>query len=358
MYQLRACPSALLVTKSLYSVCVLLPSQTCSLTNPGRADQRKPPKDAKAQVSRNRRPFLTLSFHLSISVVLQLSAWFYQSSIDPAALSLEVGRRMETHHLAGTDELTLQQALLPPAAYFLALVLLPPFETLDTRARWVVKSTDRALGLLAALLFARLPHCYHVSWSPGFNYIMGLFSWFGAARAVELFIFADAAPLRLQRKLTPMRTPLDSTKVPSVDLANPGSSLSRGLFRLSCGLPKRCTIFWREGSAPVECSRLITQNEPKPTSQAVRGLNSATTPNDEARSSAELYCEEVRPEPQRELSWAERAVYALDLGSSMRLAGWKGGPSSSWVYFNLSRTRLHHIDSSGHLVRLPPPMSS
>lgn len=93
--------------------------------------------------------------------------------------------------------------LLHPGHAVCALVLLPPFHDVSPQKRQAISALRNCLAITAAILFARLPLCYHVPWSAGLTYILSLTGWYGASRVIDLFYISGrkTIPRRVKRNL-------------------------------------------------------------------------------------------------------------------------------------------------------------
>lgn len=88
----------------------------------------------------------------------------------------------------------------------LGLTLLPPFNHVAPRTRRYIGYARTSLALTAAILFARLPLCYHIPWSCGLTYILNLVGWYGCTRIIDIFFITGRhrIPRRVRRKLRPV----------------------------------------------------------------------------------------------------------------------------------------------------------
>lgn len=92
--------------------------------------------------------------------------------------------RPSLHPIPGTKPLTLEAAICPPLVYYLALLFLPPIDSL------ALKFLRTILALIACFLFFRLPLAYHVPQSIGLTYQLGLVGLYGGLRVLDAFFIS------------------------------------------------------------------------------------------------------------------------------------------------------------------------
>ncbi|KAL9054646.1 MAG: hypothetical protein Q9162_004012 [Coniocarpon cinnabarinum] len=115
--------------------------------------------------------------------------------------------------------MTLEAALCPPLIYYLALLLLapPPPQTVESTA---VRALRNVLALLAAFLFFRLPLAYHVPFSIGLNYQLGLVGVYGGCRVIDAFFISLYVFHHVPRRVRYYHRPREKTPV-EADGADP-----------------------------------------------------------------------------------------------------------------------------------------
>ena len=116
--------------------------------------------------------------------------------------------------IPGSKPLTVEGALCPPLVYYIALLLLapPPPPSVESTAIRILRN---GLALLAAILFFRLPLAYHVPFSIGLNYQLGLVGIYGGCRVLDAFFISlylfDHVPRRVRYSHRPrVQTPAAS----------------------------------------------------------------------------------------------------------------------------------------------------
>lgn len=112
--------------------------------------------------------------------------------------------------IPNTRPLTLEAALCPPLLYYVALLFLapPPPPAVD---RFPVLVLKNVLALWAAFFFFRLPLAYHVPFSIGLNYQLGLVGLYGGGRALDAFFISPYLFNHIPRRVRYRHNPRPGT---------------------------------------------------------------------------------------------------------------------------------------------------
>lgn len=190
--------------------------------------------------------------------------------------------RPDLRALPNTNLLTPLPAILPPLLYYLALLLLPPFQNQTPCAHHLTAALRNVLALASGVYFFCLPLQYHIPFSIGLTYILALVGLYGGCRVFDAFFITPYLFHHIPRRVKYHHAPREP---PSQGL--PKGVDAESYFSLHF-------LHWSSGAAVTE---------------------TATT-------------EEGGPE-----GWWDRLSWALELELSMRGAGF------TWTSADVRHTR-------------------
>ncbi|KAL8673320.1 MAG: hypothetical protein Q9168_002244 [Polycauliona sp. 1 TL-2023] len=150
--------------------------------------------------------------------------------------ALLTATRPDLKPIPGTIPLTPLSAILPPLIYYLALVLLPPFQD-QSHYQPLITSIRSSLALVAGFLFFQLPLKYHVPFSIGLTYQLALVGLYGGCRVLDAFFISPYLFNHIPRRVKYHHQPRSETPG-----ARHNRALSNSYFNLHFLQPRKAAV--------------------------------------------------------------------------------------------------------------------
>ncbi|KAL8996579.1 MAG: hypothetical protein Q9169_003918 [Polycauliona sp. 2 TL-2023] len=150
-------------------------------------------------------------------------------------IAILTASRPDLKPIPGTVPLTPLSAILPPLTYYLALVLLPPFQNRSYQP--LVSIIRSLLAFVAGLLFFQLPLKFHVPFSVGLTYQLALVGLYGGCRILDNFFISPYLFNHIPRRVKHHHQPRSETPA-----AWRHRALSNSYFNLHFLQPRKVAV--------------------------------------------------------------------------------------------------------------------